>query len=113
MTEEGATSGGRSARTEPARPARGATLRGPHLACLYLTQGLVAGLIFGTLPVAMRQTHVTLVGIALVSLGNFPAAGKFLIAPWVDRFVLAPGRRRAPLVALQGLIVATLVALSR
>ena len=80
---------------------------------LGFASGLPLGLTGGTLQAWMKTEKVDLSTIGLFSLVGLPYALKFLWAPLLDRY--APplfGRRRGWIILFQGLVAATLVALS-
>jgi MFS family permease len=89
----------------PASSAPGNTaLKLTLLASMYLCQAIPLGYVFGSLPVIMRQQHMSLKSIGLLFVLHLPWALKFLHASWVDRTWLpALGRRRTWIFPLQWL----------
>lgn len=83
------------------------------LASLYLAQGLPYGFFTQALPVLLRKHGLSLPLIGLANLLALPWALKFAWAPLIDR-VHAPrrGRRRAVIIPLQLMCIATLGALA-
>lgn len=83
------------------------------LSTLYFSQGLPFGFFTQALPVMLRNEGFTLAQIGFSSLLALPWALKFAWAPLVDRFWSpALGPRRSWILPLQGLAVATLVAIA-
>ncbi len=72
------------------------------LASMYLCQAIPLGYVFGSLPVIMRESHMTLEGIGGLFTLHLPWAFKFLYASWVDRtYIPALGRRRSWIFPMQ------------
>lgn len=76
--------------------------KGGLLTSMYLCQCISLGFVFGSLPVILRQSGVSLQAIGMVFLLHLPWALKFLCASWVDRLYLPRfGRRRSWILPLQ------------
>ncbi|WP_049717951.1 MFS transporter [Streptomyces caatingaensis] len=82
------------------------------LAALYLVQDIAYSFFFLALVVILRRRGVSLEQLALVNLLGLAWAGKFLLAPLVDRFGLPRlGHYRSWLLATQLVTVAALLSL--
>jgi PAT family beta-lactamase induction signal transducer AmpG len=72
------------------------------LFALYLVQGLPYGFQAGALPIYLRETGISLTGIALAGALSLPWMLKILWAPMVDRwYVRSLGRRRSWILPMQ------------
>ncbi len=72
------------------------------LASMYLCQAIPLGYVFGSLPVIMRESRMSLEGIGGLFILHLPWAFKFIYASWVDKtYFPALGRRRSWIFPLQ------------
>lgn len=77
---------------------------------LYFVQGLPYGFQIGALPIYLRESGVSLLGIGLAGLLSLPWITKILWAPVVDRwYVRSLGRRRSWILPLQLALAAACV----
>ena len=86
----------------PGRPAARAWSRVATLFALYFVQGLPYGFQVGALPVYLRESGTSLIGIGLAGALSLPWVAKILWAPVVDRwYVRGLGRRRSWILPMQ------------
>ncbi len=85
------------------------------LAGIYTTQSVIGGLTFHGVPAVLRSGGTALDAIGLVSLFMLPWALKFLWAPAVERYRIAPGmtgRSRLAILVGQGIAIAAVAILA-
>lgn len=69
--------------------------------CLYLARAIPATFIMTALQVTMRQHHISLAAIGLLSLTRLPWSLKFLWAPLIDRHCVTVGDFKKLLIATE------------
>jgi predicted MFS family arabinose efflux permease len=83
------------------------------LASLYISQYLPTTFFIQTVPVFMRQQHISLGTIGFLGFLSIPSALKFLWAPIVDRYHIPRlGHYRGWIICFQSLLIVTLLVAS-
>ena len=77
---------------------------------LSFPSGLPLGIVLITVPFWMQQEGIDIKTIGLVSAAQIPYAFKFVWSPIIDRFAPRWGRKRAWILAGQGMVTASLLA---
>lgn len=77
--------------------------------CLYLARAIPSTFIMTALQVTMRQHHMSLAAIGLLSLVRLPWSLKFLWAPLIDRHCLTVGHFKRLIIATETIFAAAIL----